>query len=41
MNLQSFFSEIGDLESAETCYKDELQVYENLLQKTLKTLNTP
>ena len=38
--LAELFSDIGDFESAEMCYKDELHIYENLLQKNLKTLKS-
>jgi len=39
--LAELFSEIGDFESAEICYKDELQIYENLLQKEPENPENP
>ncbi|WP_410507074.1 tetratricopeptide repeat protein [Methanosarcina hadiensis] len=39
--LAELFSEIGDSESAEMCYKDELHIYENLLQKEPENPENP
>lgn len=39
--LAELFSEIGDFESAEMCYKDELHIYENLLQKEPENPENP
>ncbi len=39
--LAELFSDIGDFESAEMCYKDELHIYENLLQKEPENPENP
>lgn len=39
--LAELFSEIGDFESAEMCYKDEQHIYENLLQKEPENPENP
>ena len=39
--LAELFSEIGDFESAEICYKDEQHIYENLLQKEPENPENP